>query len=61
MTKLIVAAAALCAAVFLSAPAFAESAAACQQRCLTNCSGKGNICTINCEGRCARFGTAKRN
>jgi hypothetical protein len=60
MSKLIVAAAAFCTTVFLSVPAFSESPAACQQRCLGNCAGKGNFCAINCEGRCARYGTAKR-
>jgi hypothetical protein len=60
MSKLLVAAAALCTAVFLSVPAFSESLGACQQRCLGNCAGKGNFCAINCEGRCARYGTAKR-
>ena len=60
MSRLIVATAALCAAVSLSVPAFSESPAACQQRCLGNCSGKGNFCTINCGSRCARYGTAKR-
>jgi hypothetical protein len=40
---------------------FAESAAACQQRCATNCAGKGVMCSANCQSRCARYGTAKRN
>lgn len=61
MSKLIVAAAALCAVLSFTMPAFAEPAAACQQRCLTNCSGKGNMCLNKCEGRCAIYGTAKRN
>jgi hypothetical protein len=60
MPRLMIAAAAFCAALFLSMPAFAQSPDACQQRCLGNCSGKGNLCTIKCESRCARFGSAKR-
>ena len=61
MSRLIVAAAALCAVAFLSLPAFSESPAACQQRCAGNCAGKGNFCAINCESRCARYGSAKRS
>lgn len=60
MCRLIVSASVLCAVVFLSAPAFSEPYGTCQQRCLTNCSGKGNMCLNKCEGRCAVYGTAKR-
>lgn len=57
MFKLILAAALLCV-VTTSVPVLAQNA--CQQRCLTNCSGKGNVCLTKCEGRCAIYGTAKR-
>jgi hypothetical protein len=57
MSKLIAVAAVLYF-VMISAPALAQTA--CQQRCLTSCSGKGNMCANNCESRCARYGTARR-
>jgi hypothetical protein len=60
MYRLIVVAAVFGAAISVSLPAFAEPLAACQQRCLTNCGGKGNVCLNKCEGRCAIYGTAKR-
>jgi len=60
MSKLIIAAAVLWTAASLSMPAFSEPLATCQQRCLTNCSGKGNMCLNKCETRCAIYGTAKR-
>jgi hypothetical protein len=57
MSKLVLLAAVFCLVAF-SAPAVAQTA--CQQRCLTSCSGKGNMCANNCESRCARYGTARR-
>jgi hypothetical protein len=57
MSKLIwVAALALLATA--SSAALAQTA--CQQRCIGNCSGKGNMCLNKCETRCAIYGTAKR-
>jgi hypothetical protein len=44
--------------VAASGPALAQTA--CQQRCIGNCSGKGNMCLNKCETRCAINGTAKR-
>jgi hypothetical protein len=57
MAKLICAAA-LVWLVTASSAALAQSA--CQQRCIGNCSGKGNMCLNKCETRCAIYGTAKR-
>jgi hypothetical protein len=37
---------------------FAQTA--CQQRCITSCSGKGTTCMDKCGTRCSVYGTAKR-
>jgi hypothetical protein len=57
MFKLVSVAAVLCLATF-SVPASAQTA--CQQRCITGCAGKGNMCENKCESRCAIYGTARR-
>jgi hypothetical protein len=57
MSKLILVVA-LALLVTASGPAPAQTA--CQQRCIGNCSGKGNMCLNKCETRCAIYGTAKR-
>jgi hypothetical protein len=57
MSKLILAVAFM---GIVAMPLSALAQTACQQRCLTNCSGKGNMCVNNCETRCAIYGTARR-
>ncbi|MGA9007682.1 MAG: hypothetical protein WBE48_09800 [Xanthobacteraceae bacterium] len=57
MSKLIWAATFVC---IVAMPLSALAQTSCQQRCLTNCSGKGNMCVNNCETRCAIYGTARR-
>jgi hypothetical protein len=57
MSKLVSVVALLCL-VILSVPAFAQTA--CQQRCITGCSGKGTLCLNKCETRCSINGTARR-
>jgi hypothetical protein len=58
MSKLIIAVAVAFACTVAPLSALAQTA--CQQRCLTGCSGKGNICLNKCETRCAVYGTARR-
>jgi hypothetical protein len=58
MSKFIAVAALLYFAT-LSVPALAQTA--CQQRCITGCSGKGTMCLNKCESRCELYGTARRN
>jgi hypothetical protein len=58
MSKLI-SVAALLLVVTLPGPALAQTA--CQQRCVTGCSGKGMLCLNKCETRCNIYGTARRD
>jgi hypothetical protein len=49
MSKLI----ALTALLYLAtSSAFAFDVAKCNQHCAENCSGKGNMCSLNCSHRC---------
>ncbi len=57
MSKLILAAALLC---IVATPISALAQTACQQRCMTNTSGKGQTSLAKCEARCAVHGNAKR-
>jgi len=52
MRKLFAVAAVLCFATMVTAPAFAQNK--CQQRCTTNCSGKGGVCLNHCLERCGK-------
>jgi hypothetical protein len=57
MFKIVSVVAVLCL-MTIAAPASAQTA--CQQRCITGCSGKGTMCMNTCESRCAINGTARR-
>jgi hypothetical protein len=57
MSRLILAAALLW---MIAAPLSASAQTACQQRCMTNTSGKGSTSLAKCEARCDVHGSAKR-
>jgi hypothetical protein len=57
MSKLILAAALLW---IIGTPISALAQTACQQRCMTNTSGKGTASLAKCEARCEVHGSAKR-